>query len=403
MTGRRAPLVVLAAAALIATLTPAAAYAEPAVRSQPGTMAGAAAPAPVAGASGQGCAAIRAQAARSPGTGTTACIEFGRAGAAKPAAAVANECGANRWQVRRKFGCATLTGNYYLVDRATGTSVGWIGFSVTSSILISDGRWTHDFAITATSATGFIGEPGMAAAPECTHNCRLVSWIYNGGGVRFLPGVTVRGSATVDANHGGLGTVWRAGSRWTWVATNPVANPSRSNQLDDAPPTHRCDDALNGYRWGCVYDTYQPVHEIGSLRYPTYARHIGLAHSHGMPRVLTRTTNEALRDANRRIACPSSYPRPAGMSCDEYPYASTYEGAANQPYGRTFRILGGINGGGNGFLCYVPLQVRQPGESAGYSACMINEGDNSGGGSDLGIFYLDDRVIEGDRFEVRVV
>jgi len=397
----------LAVAALFGTLMPSVARAAPPAVGPAATGVAENVGAPTADgaalAGGQDCAAVRKALAASRGVGRVGCVETDT-GRARPSAAVTPGCGDNRWQVKRKSGCAELAGTYYLLDRTTGQVVGRMGYTVVSTIAISDGRWTHAIRVTAGVATGFIGSPTLAASPVCGSNCRIVSWLFTGGStVPFVSGVSVQGSGTFDSTYVAP-PVWYSGSRWTWLFNNPAAYPTQSNALDDQPPSHRCDDALSGYRWGCVYDSFQPTHEIGSLRYPTYARHIQLAHNFGMTRVLTRTTNEALRIANRNVACPSSYPRPAGKSCDEYPFASTYEGASNQPYGRTFVIIGGINGGGaNEFVCGVPLPRRQPGETGGYSACMINESDNSGGGSDLGVFYLDNRVIDGDRFEVRVV
>lgn len=61
--------------------------------------------------------------------------------------------------------------------------------------------------------------------------------------------------------------------------------------------------------------------------YPQLAQHIQAAQDSGLPNVLTRVTDPNISDANRATACPSSYPRPDGFSCDEYPFASTYQGA----------------------------------------------------------------------------
>ena len=71
--------------------------------------------------------------------------------------------------------------------------------------------------------------------------------------------------------------------------------------------------------------------------------------------------------------------------------ASTYEGAWTQsPQGpaRTFDWCG-IN------------EPRDTGNQ-GYSVCMIDVGQNSLGGSNLGSFYNDNRVLDGDRFSVAV-
>lgn len=40
------------------------------------------------------------------------------------------------------------------------------------------------------------------------------------------------------------------------------------------------------------------------------------------------TRNSSLKPANNNAACAQSRPRPSGMSCDEYPFATTDQGAS---------------------------------------------------------------------------
>jgi len=62
---------------------------------------------------------------------------------------------------------------------------------------------------------------------------------------------------------------------------------------------------------------------------PAIAAHIASAQARGYPSVLSRTTNQSLIDQNRRNACRNFVPGPApNTSCDEYPFASTYQGGA---------------------------------------------------------------------------
>jgi hypothetical protein len=68
-----------------------------------------------------------------------------------------------------------------------------------------------------------------------------------------------------------------------------------------------------------------PVLVIDSSKMPTIAAHIRLAQAQGYPSTLTRLTNEERIKSNRQAAC-GNFARPAGYECDEYPFASTYEG-----------------------------------------------------------------------------
>ncbi|KAB8315500.1 hypothetical protein SD81_029315 [Tolypothrix campylonemoides VB511288] len=62
---------------------------------------------------------------------------------------------------------------------------------------------------------------------------------------------------------------------------------------------------------------------------PNIADHIATAQSRGYPNILSRTTDSGRISRNRREACRNFVPGPApNTSCDEYPFASTYEGGA---------------------------------------------------------------------------
>ncbi|MFE2530725.1 hypothetical protein [Streptomyces sp. NPDC059371] len=68
--------------------------------------------------------------------------------------------------------------------------------------------------------------------------------------------------------------------------------------------------------------------------FPELAEHIEYAQTinnlpgrHGTERYLTRLTDRGEIRGNRDTPCPSSLPRPAGKQCDEYPFASTWQGA----------------------------------------------------------------------------
>lgn len=63
---------------------------------------------------------------------------------------------------------------------------------------------------------------------------------------------------------------------------------------------------------------------VDAARMPFIARNTQLAWESGRPAVLTM--NRAKQQANRAAACPRSFPKPHGGSCDEYPMASTDQG-----------------------------------------------------------------------------
>ncbi|MFD7280136.1 hypothetical protein ACFV80_24560 [Streptomyces sp. NPDC059862] len=109
----------------------------------------------------------------------------------------------------------------------------------------------------------------------------------------------------------------------------------------------RCDNTprVTPVRFGgCVYPDVPPIWQV-SVRNPrvdAVAWHIDWAQRNlnqpwGVPGSrypLHRTFDQALQIANRNVACGPDVPRPPNrpdLSCDEYPFAQTYEGASRNP------------------------------------------------------------------------
>ncbi|OYN97736.1 deoxyribonuclease NucA/NucB [Propionibacteriaceae bacterium ES.041] len=152
----------------------------------------------------------------------------------------------------------------------------------------------------------------------------------------------------------------------------------------------RCDNAVPRAVPGCIVVGNVASRTFDRTAYPEYAAHVEGAMISGLPTILTRLTDQASRDANRNTACPSSLPRPGGTSCDEYPFASSYQGAA-------------FSGGPARSMpwCSTGDPVRR-GDGSGFSRCMINETQNSKAGSDLNtMLYVPERVLDGEKYVVR--
>lgn len=109
--------------------------------------------------------------------------------------------------------------------------------------------------------------------------------------------------------------------------------------------------------------------------YPELAQHIQYAQQvKGLPgatvdRPLTRATDPVVRTSNSAVACPSSFPKDPGQDCDEYPFRSTWQGAAFGPY----------------------------------DSRAINSEQNQQGGIALRQFYDQERVLNLDPFIVTIV
>jgi len=132
-----------------------------------------------------------------------------------------------------------------------------------------------------------------------------------------------------------------------------------------------------------------------SAELPEFSAHVIAAQASGLPggtpsTPLARTTSATIRAANRDTACPGSLVRPPSKSCDEYPFASTYQGASLSFGGaRTFD------------WCSIPPTGGPPSGPNGYSVCMIDGYENSLAGSQLNAYlYRPDRVLDGTQFVV---
>jgi hypothetical protein len=112
-----------------------------------------------------------------------------------------------------------------------------------------------------------------------------------------------------------------------------------------------------------------PIFVIDASVMPSIAAHVQQAQVQGQPSILTYigAENDSLNTNNRNAACrllPS--PRPVGQQCDEYPFASTYEGGATA------------------------------------SAVLVPAGENQSQGGSLSNFYVTNNLQNGSRFQVMV-
>jgi len=105
-------------------------------------------------------------------------------------------------------------------------------------------------------------------------------------------------------------------------------------------------------------------------------------------------------NSNRRRACPRGLAQqnsvPSGNSCDEYPFASTAQGAATPGNGKK-RVFKG---------CKLTEDFNDG--PHGFSRCFINNSQNTQSGSNYGVFLGNatgkgNRILRGDPFYVQVV
>ncbi|BCJ68438.1 NucA/NucB deoxyribonuclease domain-containing protein [Polymorphospora rubra] len=315
-------------------------------------------------------------------------------------AAVPAGCGNGNWVNMSRFVmCKSGGGLYQVIVAQGGSVVGEIYFNYSSMVTLQarDLRWTQSFEYSPVRAWGVLGTPTLWSVPDCMFYCSIV-----GGNPPTGSALSVLSGSATFTSPRLPGQYWGSRSDWGFWFVNPATVNQVTTTLWTNYPGHRCDDALPGGTAGCANQDFVPTLDVPESRYPMYASHIRHAiRTTNLPSQLTRTTNSAVIDANRNTSCPTgpSYPRPAGYTCDEYPFASTAQGAAANPAGFTFNFntnrLGRL-------LCQVPwLTEHRSTTNRGHSVCMIPTAENSLGGSDLQSFFLDNRVIDRDNFNVR--
>jgi hypothetical protein len=315
-------------------------------------------------------------------------------------------CGTTGWAYTRFTACYQADYRYeirtYPPERLL---IGYINFTVViaSSVHSKSLEWESSIDFIGRGQAGVTDGTYLYLETLCNLNCSRVTAAPERSRP-FTGGSRVTVAAGFSTPYLGAEAQWRASAGWLYYFYNQKTSPPFSNAVATSPPDHRCDDQLGiPIAPGCVYDAVTPEYLVSRLN-PKYHRHIQLAINFGVTSSLTRHRTPAISDANSRVACPPQPNPPADQQCDEYPFASTLEGAASQPFGTTFFFSGGINGGGETFACgvnWVPL--RRTVTPGGYSVCYIPSSDNSGGGAELGKFYSDYRVVPRDRFTVRPV
>jgi hypothetical protein len=161
----------------------------------------------------------------------------------------------------------------------------------------------------------------------------------------------------------------------------------------------RCDEALKGYATsvGCVVPAYVPTISYVGTGVPQLRNHIQDAQGSGLPgaypkgRPLNRLYDDTTIRRNRDRACPDSLPRVSGLTCDEYPFAATNQGAwkAGTTEWRTFS------------WCNIH-PTRYDTGATGFSRCLIDGDQNSLGGTQLLAFWTKNRVLDADEFRIKV-
>lgn len=284
--------------------------------------------------------------------------------------------------------------NVVKVVNGTQTITGVMDFTVTGFHYGAQDIPTvaHQITVIPSSMTGDAVGTTATATAGCWTNC--IDGSADFGTQVLTTGNGSSGEFFYSTTATSQGAVGPTGSNWNLTFKAPSA--TNTIQLGSYSLNVRCDTAVPGVSTtGCVIPALTPF--IQYQGFSEFGAHVTFAQQSGLPGALFdaplhRLTDDVLRTKNRTTACPGSYFRPPGKSCDEYPFASTHEGA--------------FTGGGQARTwpwCLVVLTNVPSTGATGYSVCMIDEAENSYAGSLLNsVLYVPMRVIEADAFYVDI-
>lgn len=246
----------------------------------------------------------------------------------------------------------------------------WV-FGSTAPIAIPDTSSSGLFC-TAASCVGNTGSYGPSGVSGTA---------WSGSGGYTLSGLT---SGVIRTNVNAYRQITFNKAGWA----NPVS-------LNMNFASSRCDNATSGTSTpGCVLPTIAGVLAFSQAQVPNFVAHVYGAQLSGLPgrlstgTYLTRLINPSLQAANTNKACPASLTRPVGYQCDEYPFASTYQGASTS----------GATNARSLSWCQMPDPVGSG--PNGWSRCFIPQFDNSSAGGTTGAFYKAQRMLDGDPFQI---
>lgn len=314
--------------------------------------------------------------------------------------------GDGTWYHTRSHACSIDTKSLDVIAVPGGELIGQIYYQTNELVYTADDlpTWGHQITIRMYGGWGQIAGTTVTGAATCPGPCSLSDADVDFPAQSVSVGSAPWGDAVPTSTATAAGAIGETKSTMYWVFDNPSWVEDSGLISSQVAVPIRCDNNLKGVSTpGCVFKDYAPVNVVSlSGLYPNYARHIRDAQASGLPgaypdgQPLTRLTDDSAITTNRGTACPRAdrpggYPRPAGYTCDEYPFASTNEGAASNPQlGRTFG------------WCQISSLTSRTGP--GWSACMIPGNENTAAGrDDLRIFYNENRVLKDDEFHVWIV
>jgi len=322
---------------------------------------------------------------------------------------VCSVTGTNQMQYQRFVSCLKITVSGTLVN-SKGEVIGTATLNFVNSVTLDATASTIDDQITATVAntTGAVVEVAVSLTGSCSSACTTTEPEPWTGAALLAKNQSVTGTV-VHSEILAKGTQDSTRLGYDAYITVPDAVPAQPNASWDGAVDIRCDNSV-GASAGCVYPGATPDLELSASLYKAAAitylwAQLNLPDGWGAGTPLRRLADDSAAEANRARTCEDGtfVPLPDDVipddSCDEFPFAKTYEG--------------GTPGG----LCADIAPILEDGQWTVYEAnpdkpvtgtekCVrghVTLIDNTNAGGALGRFTTAVRLLDLDKYTVTVV
>ncbi|MFK4272572.1 NucA/NucB deoxyribonuclease domain-containing protein [Streptomyces milbemycinicus] len=292
-----------------------------------------------------------------------------------------------------------------LNDKNAVVGTGLMNVATSMTLSATKTTWNETATVKVISVTGQVKSLNISYDVGCTGGCSMTDARPWDGTKTLGVGGTATGTVTYNTPlaSGGLANVTSKHHMYV-VASGTI--PVQPNVSWDNPWPIRCDNQV-GANPGCVVPDVRANFEFSLAELGGAAATYGWAQNalrDGAP--LRRDPSEATAKTRREYTCGSKSTDPfiymddvvPNDSCDEFPFARSYEG------------------GTNGALCadIVPLyengqwmiyEARADKPVTGNEPCArghVNNDDNSNAGLALGRYVQRDRVLDTEKYNVYV-
>ncbi|WP_369382696.1 hypothetical protein [Streptomyces sp. cg36] len=278
------------------------------------------------------------------------------------------------------------------------------------------------------SLTPYRADPKMLAVsvditPSCSPNCNTgaVSW----SAPNLWATAADSHTATASVEQAWTGTSGNDKINLNWVISGKVEGRQTStSSYSSGQMSVRCDREAKATKGpGCVFPEYTPTYVVNSYKDPSAAAYYWIvmqklpshpgSRDHNAP--LNYLADKSRQEANRDIICPTSGPNkwvgnPVSVipgktaSCDEYPFAATYQSGGMPPQAvangkECLQLYSAPLAGGGWTLLEDTTYSRVNTWDEICARASIPNDENSGAPNRMGLHFVPkNRIIDKDKY-----